>query len=137
MEKAGMPGEAVFRPNISLLSTLHILSYDETLRGIFTGEVDEKQASLVRGTGVCYAALRNYIWHFYKEAYPTDHSHESLCQSEERDGCARRLLLYSAFNYVSEAIDLWDQPFRLSDGSRINVLEERSAGIGEKVLEFC
>ena len=137
MEKAGMLGEAVLRSNINLLLTLHILDYDKALRSIFTGEADEKQINLVRDAGIRHAALRDCIWHFYKETYTADHSHEFLRQSEERDERAKRLLLCSTFNHASEIIDLRDQPFRLPDEPRINVLEERFAEIEERILEFC
>ena len=63
--------------------------------------------------------------------------HEFLRQSEERDERAKRLLLCSTFNHASEIIDLRDQPFRLPDEPRINVLEERFAEIEERILEFC
>ncbi|MCS3062884.1 hypothetical protein NXX40_09385 [Parabacteroides distasonis] len=113
------------------------MDYDKALRSIFTGEADEKQINLVRDAGIRHAALRDCIWHFYKETYPADHSHEFLRQSEERDERAKRLLLCSTFNHASEIIDLRDQPFRLPDEPRINVLEERFAEIEERILEFC
>lgn len=134
MEVTGMGGTAVLQSNISLLLTLHILDYDKALRNVFKGSDDNEKINLIRNAGVRHAALRHCIWHFYKETYPADHSHDFLRLSEERDERTKRLLVCSMLSHAKDMNTLQGKSHRPFDEARIDALEKRFEKIEKKVF---
>lgn len=136
MEMVGILGEATLRSNIDILLTLHILDYDKALRNIFTGDSDDKQIELIRNAGARHASLRDAIWHFYKEIYPADHSHEFLQLSEKRDERAKRLLMCSTVNHIIDINTLHNIQFRLPEEDMVDKLEKRFAEIEKEIFRL-
>lgn len=134
MEKVGMSGEAVMRCNIDLQLTLHIYNYDKAMESIFVQKSEEAKIDELREEGIRRAALRDCIHNFYKQIYPVDHASQFLSLAEKRDERAKRLLVCSTVQHITDMNTLQDVPSEPFSVSRVEALEERFAEIEKRVL---
>lgn len=134
MEKVGMSGEAVMRCNIDLQLTLHIYNYDKAMESIFVQKSEDGKIDELREEGIRRAALRDCIHNFYKQIYPVDHASQFLSLAEKRDERAKRLLICSTVQHITDMNTLQDVPSELFSVSRVEALEERFAEIEKRVL---
>lgn len=133
MEKVGMSGEAVMRCNIDLQLTLHIYNYDKAMESIFVQRSEEAKIDELREEGIRRAALRDCIHNFYKRTYPVDHAGQFLSLAEKRDERAKRLLVCSTVQHITDMNTLQAVPSEPFSEPRVEALEERFAAIERRI----
>lgn len=136
MEKVGISGEAVMRCNIDLQLTLHIYNYDKAIESVFVQKSEEAKIDELREEGLRRAALRDCIYNFYKQTYPVDHASQFLSLAEKRDEKAKRMLVNSTVQHITDMNTLQDVPSEPFSVSHVEALEERFAEIERRILDY-